>query len=160
MRAPPKAPELLRLEDQLCFALYAASRAMTRAYQPLLGPLGLTYPQYLVMMVLWAEGNASVRALGERLGLDSGTLTPLLKRLQSGGLVRRTRDAQDQRVVNIRLTPKGVALRARAKGVPVELLCRAGFPLQGSGLASLGRLRRALVALTKRLDDSDSPTHP
>jgi MarR family transcriptional regulator, organic hydroperoxide resistance regulator len=108
----------LLLDHQLCFALYAASLAMTRLYQPLLAKLGLTYPQYLVMLVLWQQDAVSVSHLGERLGLDSGTLTPLLKRMQASGLLARQRDTQDERRVLVQLTPAGLALRERAASIP------------------------------------------
>ncbi|MFY0578782.1 MarR family winged helix-turn-helix transcriptional regulator [Cystobacter fuscus] len=101
--------DVLRLDDQLCFALHAASRAMTGAYQPLLEELGVTYPQYLVLMALWEEDGARVSRLGERLYLDSATLTPLLKRLESRGLVERRRSQVDERVVEVFLTPEGRA---------------------------------------------------
>lgn len=142
----------LRLENQLCFALYAASRAFTRAYQPLLEPLGLTYPQYLVMLVLWEGQALSVSELGARLALDSGTLTPLLKRLQEAGFVQRKRDADDERIVRLSLTPSGKALRARASGVPLSLACRAGFTPDARGLQELERMRKAVVALTERMN--------
>src|SRR5262245_8480101 len=103
--------DLLQLDLQICFLLYGASRAVTQLYQPLLEPLGITYPQYLVMMVLWEERGASMRRLCERLYLDSGTLTPLVKRLESAGLVRRERSEDDERVVEVKLTEKGEALR-------------------------------------------------
>lgn len=132
----------LRLDDQLCFALYAASRRVVQAYQPLLAPLGLTYPQYLVMLVLWEEDGASVKRLGERLQLDSGTLTPLLKRMEAAGLLTRARDRVDERVVRIHLTAEGRALEARAAGVPAALLCRTDVSAQ-----ALAALRDALHAL-------------
>jgi MarR family transcriptional regulator, organic hydroperoxide resistance regulator len=108
----------LLLDNQLCFALYSASLAMTKLYKPLLDELGLTYPQYLVMLVLWEGDGLMVSALGERLSLDSGTLTPLLKRLESAGLVSRMRDAADERRVHIHLTVAGRRLKARAAKVP------------------------------------------
>lgn len=117
-------PDHLRLDQQLCFPLYAASNLMTRLYRPLLDELGLTYPQYLAMMVLWEASPSTVSALGERLLLDSGTLTPLLKRLEGAGLVCRTRDAADERRVLVSLTAEGLALRSRAEGVPHRLVCR------------------------------------
>ena len=117
-------PAHLRLDQQLCFPLYAASNLMTRLYRPLLDELGLTYPQYLAMLVLWEASPCTVSALGERLLLDSGTLTPLLKRLETAGLVRRTRDVADERRVLVSLTDDGLALRARADGVPHRLVCR------------------------------------
>ena len=144
--------DLLQLDQQLCFALYNASRAITRAYAPLLEPLGLTYPQYLVLLVLWAEDGLPVKQLGDRLGLDSGTLTPLLKRLEKNGIVTRKRDRGDQRVVHIHLTAAGKALRARARRVPVEAACLAGFDVGSDrSLAALVKLREELTALTARL---------
>jgi DNA-binding MarR family transcriptional regulator len=119
----------LQLDRQLCFALYASSLAMTKLYKPLLAPLGLTYPQYLVMLALWQDGISSVGALGERLGLDSGTLTPLLKRLAQAGLIARMRDAADERRVLIALTPAGEALRQRARDIPVTLACATACDL-------------------------------
>jgi DNA-binding MarR family transcriptional regulator len=118
--AVPMSDQLLRLDRQLCFALYAASRAMTRAYGPVLEPLGLTYPQYLVMLVLWETDDRTVGELGDRLGLDSGTLTPLLKRLEQRELIGRSRDPADERVVRIRLTDAGRALRDQATHVPAR----------------------------------------
>ena len=143
----------LSLDQQLCFALYSASRAMTRAYGPLLEPLGITYPQYLVLLVLWERDAASVKELGERLALDSGTLTPLLKRLEQRGLVARARDVDDERVVRVRLTKDGRALRAQARRVPAELACRAGFDVRKDAQASkrLEALREELVALARRV---------
>lgn len=108
----------LALDRQLCFALYAAQRAMTRRYRPVLEPLGLTYPQYLVLLALWERDGVRVRDLGERLFLDSGTLTPLLKRLQARGLVDRRRDPADERVVRVHLTEQGRALRSEVACVP------------------------------------------
>jgi MarR family transcriptional regulator, organic hydroperoxide resistance regulator len=112
----------LLLDNQLCFALYSASLAMTKLYKPLLDALGLTYPQYLVMLVLWEGDGLMVSELGQRLSLDSGTLTPLLKRLESAGLVSRMRDAADERRVHIRLTAAGRRLKTRAAQVPTCVL--------------------------------------
>ena len=112
------ADELLKLDNQLCFAVYSASLAMTRLYKPLLDKLGLTYPQYLVLLVLWERDGLTVSELGERLSLDSGTLTPLLKRLEAGGLVVRIRDSADERRVHVSLTAAGRKLKARAAEVP------------------------------------------
>lgn len=152
------ADDALLLDQQLCFALYNASRAVIRAYGPLLEPLGLTYPQYLVMLILWEEKSLSVKALGERLALDSGTLTPLLKRLEQRGLVTRQRDTEDERVVRISLTPDGQKLRAKARRVPTELACRTGFDLtEERERARLVRLREELAALAARLDVDDEP---
>ena len=118
-----------RLDDQLCFQLYTASRLATRAYRPLLRELGITYPQYIALMVLWewhdnGKPAQPVGALGERLLLDSGTLTPLLKRLEQNGLVDRIRDPVDERVVRIALTAQGVALSEQATGIPMKLACK------------------------------------
>lgn len=130
MTTRPKLPKAdaaawLALDAQLCFALYSASLAMTKLYKPLLEPLGLTYPQYLVMLVLWEADGQPVSAIGERLTLDSGTLTPLLKRLEAAGLVQRLRDAADERRVLIQLTAEGRALKAKALAVPQQVLCAA-----------------------------------
>ena len=115
---PVDANALLELDNQLCFALYSTSLAMTRLYKPLLAGLGLTYPQYLALLVLWEDDGLSVGELGERLFLDSGTLTPLLKRLESAGRVSRLRAVDDERRVRVTLTPAGRALKARAAQIP------------------------------------------
>src|SRR3954462_5510942 len=117
----PDPDRLLHLDNQLCFALYSASLAMTKLYKPLLDELGLTYPQYLVMLVLWERDGLTVSQLGERLALDSGTLTPLLKRLEAAELVQRLRDATDERRVLLQLTAAGRALKTRAMTVPKAL---------------------------------------
>ena len=139
--------DALALDNQLCFALYSASRALTRAYAPLLEPLGLTYPQYLVCLALWERDGRPVNELGTCLALDSGTLTPLLKRLEQAGVVERRRSTSDERVVQIYLTPAGRALRARARRVPKELAKLAGF----EDLGAIRRLRDELVALAARI---------
>ena len=118
MRKQPDPDQALLLDNQLCFALYSASLAMTKLYKPLLDELGLTYPQYLAMLALWERDGLMVSELGERLFLDSGTLTPLLKRLEAAGLVARIRDVQDERRVHISLTTAGRKLKARAQKVP------------------------------------------
>ncbi|MDT6963229.1 MarR family transcriptional regulator [Cupriavidus sp. SZY C1] len=120
---PSKTDDWLQLDQQLCFALYSTSLAMTKIYKPILGELGLTYPQYLAMLVLWEHRELSVSDLGARLRLDSGTLTPLLKRLESAGHVRRVRDTSDERRVLVSLTDAGQALRQSAEGIPERLLC-------------------------------------
>ncbi|MFT4265965.1 MAG: MarR family transcriptional regulator [Xenophilus sp.] len=140
--ATPSSDELLKLDSQLCFAVYSASLAMTRLYKPLLDKLGLTYPQYLVMLALWEEDGLMVSALGERLSLDSGTLTPLLKRLEAAGFVSRVRDVADERRVHIMLTPKGRRLKTRALDVPGCLLAASQCSLED--IASLTRQLRAL----------------
>ena len=121
-------PALL-LDNQLCFALYSTSLAMTKLYKPLLEALGLTYPQYLVMLVLWEQDDVSVSALGERLFLDSGTLTPLLKRMEAAGLLLRARSPDDERRVQISLTLAGRALQVRAAEVPACLVSATRLPL-------------------------------
>lgn len=119
----------LQLDKQLCFALYSASLAMTKLYKPLLKPLGLTYPQYLVMLVLWEKDDCMVSQLGDRLFLDSGTLTPLLKRMEASGWLQRQRDAVDERRVRIALTPAGLALRQDVAHIPVCLLQKTACTL-------------------------------
>ena len=114
----PLSKNALALDNQLCFALYSTSLAMTKLYKPLLAKLGLTYPQYLVMLALWGDDGLSVSSLGERLSLDSGTLTPLLKRLETNGLLARVRDAADERRVHILLTARGRALKTQAQNIP------------------------------------------
>ena len=113
--------DALRLENQLCFPLYAAAREIIKRYRPHLDPLGLTYTQYIAMMVIWEEGTVSVRDLGRKLFLDSGTLTPVLKSLEEKGFVRRYRCSEDERVLLVETTPEGLALRERAAGVPAEM---------------------------------------
>jgi DNA-binding MarR family transcriptional regulator len=142
----PKAAEWLKLDHQLCFALYASSLAMTKLYKPLLEPLGLTYPQYLVMLVLWEADGVAVSDLGARLTLDSGTLTPLLKRLEAAGLVQRRRDRDDERRVLVTLTAAGQALKARAAQVPLQVFCAANCSLD-----ELSALTRRLQALRGEL---------
>jgi MarR family transcriptional regulator, organic hydroperoxide resistance regulator len=135
-------PWSMVLDDQMCFALYAASRAVTGLYRPLLDALGLTYPQYLVLLVLWDRGSVPVKELGAALQLDYGTLTPLLKRLEAHGLLRRERRADDERSVQITLTPEGTALRERARSVPTFIGSSMGLsPAEFESLrASLRRL--------------------
>lgn len=132
-----------RLDDQLCFALYSASRAVTAAYRPLLTELNLTYPQYLVLLVLWEEGRANVSRLCERLHLDSGTLSPLLKRLESVGYVTRERSADDERRVEVVLTPSGKRLRTKASCIPERLMT-----LSQMSPDEVGSLRDAVLRLT------------
>jgi len=120
------SPYPLRLDDQLCFALYSTSLAMNKLYRQLLKPLGLTYPQYLVLLVLWEKAPLSVSQIGDHLFLDSATLTPLLKRLEAQGLVKRLRDSEDERQVSIHLTPEGQALQAQAADIPPAVFCASG----------------------------------
>ncbi|MEJ6020897.1 MarR family winged helix-turn-helix transcriptional regulator [Ramlibacter sp. PS4R-6] len=142
----PTADEMLHLDNQVCFALYSASLAMTKLYKPLLEEVGLTYPQYLAMLVLWEKDGLMVSEIGERLSLDSGTLTPLLKRLEAAGLVARVRDVQDERRVHITLTAAGRRLKQRAQKIP-------GCILEASqcSLPEVVRLTRELRGLRERL---------
>lgn len=137
----------LLLSNQLCFALYSATLAMTRVYRPLLETLDLTYPQYLVMLLLWEEDGRTMKELGEHLHLDSGTLTPLLKRLEGQGLLGRSRDPKDERLVRVVLTPEGTALRQRAQAVPPRI-----FQATGCSAPELASLREALLLLRDELE--------
>jgi len=139
--------EFLRLDRQICFSLNAASRAFGGVYRTLLKDLGLTYPQYLVMLVLWEDGELPVKRLGERLRLDSGTLSPLLKRLEAAGLVQRERSARDERSVRVRPTDAGTELRERAALVPRRIAAATGFDL-----AEIEDMRARLDRLTTALD--------
>lgn len=135
------------LQRQVCFALYSASRAATAVYRPMLDELGLTYPQYLVMLVLWEEDGRTVRELGECLALDSGTLSPLLKRLEAHGLIERRRSAEDERRVLVSLTTRGSKLQEQARAVPERLAAAAGL-----SAAELDSLRETLTKLTAALE--------
>lgn len=143
----------LQLDNQLCFKLYAASRAVIRAYKPMLDALGLTYPQYLVMLVLWgqeqAPGQPTLKALGQRLQLDSGTLTPLLKRLEQMGLVQRRRAQADEREVHLALSDSGRALQAQVLPLKAQLLCQ----FADQDLLEMEGLRRSLDRLLTRLSE-------
>lgn len=125
----PSSEDLLLLDRQLCFRLYATSRLVTRLYQPVLEPLGLTYPQYIVLMILWEDAPCPVSHIGERALLNTNTLTPLLKRLEQLGYVRRQRRMRDERVVEISLTKAGAALKSRCSCIPKELSKMTDFPL-------------------------------
>lgn len=145
------ADDGLQLDNQLCFKLYAASRAVIRAYKPMLDQLGLTYPQYLAMLVLWEwqqqpPAQPTVKALGERLLLDSGTLTPLLKRLEAQGLLLRRRSASDEREMHLGLTAAGCALRERVMPLKEQLLCERGVDAQ-----ALAALRGQVAVLLDQL---------
>ena len=122
-----KQENFLLLEKQICFQFYAASKAITNLYRPLLQPLDLTYPQYLVMLVLWEEGQVNVKRLGNRLKLDSGTLSPLLKKLEAKKLIIRKRSSTDERNLQITLTKEGTQLRKKATSIPFQLLCSLGL---------------------------------
>lgn len=148
---PPSADEL---DELLCFDLYAAQRAVTAAYRPVLGALGLTYPQYLVLVLLWGRGECAVREVAEALRLDHGTLTPLLRRMETAGLVTRTRSAADERVVIVGLTDEGDALRAHRDDVQCQIADAIG--LHDRDIVSLQRLlRRVTHATEAALEDAD-----
>jgi DNA-binding MarR family transcriptional regulator len=136
--------DLLKLENQVCFALAVASRTVIGLYRPLLEPLGLTHPQYLAMLALWERGPHSVRALGEALRLEPATLSPLLKRLESLGYVRRGRDPEDERALRVELTPAGAALRERALEIPPAVMRLLDMDVRQ--LASLRDTLHAVIA--------------
>ena len=146
-RKPATADQLLRLDNQICFAIYSAAHAFNRVYKPVLDLLGLTYPQYLAMLVLWERDGLAVKEIGERLFLDSGTLTPLLKRLEQAGLVKRTRSSEDERQVLIALTAQGLALRDKAHSVPMSILAASEC-----SVAELTSVKNEIVALRDRLN--------
>ena len=139
----------LLLDDQLCFALYAAQRAVTSAYRPLLDELGITYPQYLVLLVLWERGETTVKELAAALRLDYGTVSPLLKRLEAAGLVRRERATSDERSVLVACTARAEDLRARAARLPAALLTATGL-----AVPDVARLRAELWELTERAHEA------
>lgn len=139
--------DLLQLEKFLCFSVYSASHAFNRIYKPLLDGLGLTYPQYLVMVALWQEDNQSVRNIGEKMYLESSTLTPLLKRLEAAGLVSRKRDPKDERSVRVSLTGDGKALRTKAEEIPTCILEATGLDLE-----TAKRLNRDLRTMRDQLE--------
>jgi DNA-binding MarR family transcriptional regulator len=151
---PPRQPsgpdDPLNLGQQLCFAVYSAAHAFNRAYKPMLDRLGLTYPQYLVMLVLWERDGQTVGQIGERLQLDSSTLTPLLKRLEAAGHLRRNRDPEDERQVRIQLTPSGRALRQRAARIPAAMGEAIGRPTP-----EIQRLKAEILALRDALDAAE-----
>jgi MarR family transcriptional regulator, organic hydroperoxide resistance regulator len=151
--SPADLDQALLLDQQLCFALYSSSLQLTRLYKPQLDALGLTYPQYLVMLVLWEQDDLpeslTVNELGARLTLDSGTLTPLLKRMEVRGLIKRTRDAQDERRVKLKLSDAGRGLKAQARAVPASMRC-----LIGGEDADFAALRASLQALRVRLSQA------
>ncbi len=144
----PDLPE--RAEDMICFAVYAASHAMTRAYQPMLKPLGLTYPQYLVLTVLWADDIQTVGALGGRLGIESNTLTPLLKRLEATGHVKRRRGEDDERRVFVSLTSQGATLKEKAPEITRRIIESTGM-----GLDDLTQLVETLSRMKQSLTPTD-----
>ncbi len=140
--------ELTRLDNQLCFAFYSVSNALTRMYGPVLAPLELTYPQYLVMLVLWERAPRGMGELSSQLGMDFGTLSPLVKRLEKSGRVTRTRDPEDERRVIVGLTKAGEALREQAAGIPLEMSCQIGLP-QDEIVAVRDAVKRFLGAISQ-----------
>lgn len=146
------ADDALRLDRQLCFALHAASLAMTKAYKPHLEALGLTYPQYLVLLVLWEHDDLTVSDIGERLQLDSGTLTPLLKRLEAAGCLTRLRDSDDERRVRVQLTKAGRQMRRKVQDIPVCMLATTGLTR-----GEAGRLTAELHTLRQHLGGACAP---
>ena len=149
----PADDDMLALERQVCFALSVAARNVVAVYRPVLEPLGLTHPQYLVMLALWQHGPLSVKELSGLLQLDPGTLSPLLKRLEAAGLLRRERDARDQRNLALALTDKGRALRAEAEKIPAGIVERLGMPVDEL-MALQGALTRVIGASRQALDAS------
>ncbi|MGF1551095.1 MAG: MarR family winged helix-turn-helix transcriptional regulator [Paracoccaceae bacterium] len=139
----------LRLDDQLCFALYVATNAIVRSYRPMLAEIGLTYPQYLLMLVLWQDGDRTVRQLADRLKLSPSAVTPLVDRLEAADLVRRRRDDNDRRVVHVELTERGAATEHEAAAVQRRVACNTGLDVQG-----LAAMRDHLHALAERLSDT------
>jgi MarR family transcriptional regulator, organic hydroperoxide resistance regulator len=149
----PNGTGSVALTDLVCFDLYSAARAITRAYRPILSGLGLTYPQYLVMVMLWHYAPRTVKDLGENLDLDSGTLSPLLKRLEASGLVTRRRRPDDERTVEITPTPKGRSLERDAKRIPVEMAAVMGIPeTEERKLRAL--LRKLTASLATQVEDA------
>ena len=137
----------LQLDNQICFAVYSTAHAFNRVYKPLLDRLGLTYPQYLVMLVLWERDDVPLKDIGERLFLDSGTLTPLLKRMETADLIKRTRSTADERQVLIALTSKGQGLKEKARAVPEGILASTAC-----SLGELSAIKNEIVALRDRLN--------
>ncbi|MDO7906879.1 MarR family transcriptional regulator [Paenibacillus sp. JX-17] len=138
----------LSLDDHLCFSLYASSRAILRLYRPFLDEIGLTYPQYLVLLVLWEQGQTTVKVLGQRLELDSGTLTPMLKRMEAAGLVERSRTTEDERFVMVKITDKGAELRDKAMCIPRSL-----FEASGMTVEETQALNSAIRKLSHQVND-------
>lgn len=147
MAKKPALASLLHLDNQICFAVYSAGHAFNRVYKQLLEKLGLTYPQYLVMLVLWERDHLPVKEIGEKLFLDSGTLTPLLKRLETAGLVKRTRGEKDERTVIVTLTAQGEAMRDQAKSVPQGILGASDCTAE-----ELVAMKDDIIALRDRLN--------
>lgn len=147
--ARPSSSDLLKIDNLLCFALYSAGHSFTRLYKPLLEPLGLTYPQFLVMIALWEADGQTVSDIGEKLLLESSTLTPLLKRLETAGLIKRTRDREDERVVRITLTRQGAALKDKAATIPEAIGCATNLTIN-----DVKKLTQEIAALRKTLQSA------
>ncbi|WP_424464075.1 MarR family winged helix-turn-helix transcriptional regulator [Pseudoclavibacter helvolus] len=142
-------------DEMICFSLYAASRATTQAYRKLLEPFGITYPQYLVLVVLWNDGEQTVRSLGELLQLDSGTLSPLLKRMADAELISRDRRESDERVIDVRLTARGVALRSELSHIPARIAAGTGLDGAESGAALLRTLHHLTETMQSAAEAAD-----
>ena len=142
--------QYLRLDNQLCFLFYSVSRAMTRMYGPLLGKLGLTYPQYLVLLILWEQDNVEVNRITGLLHMDTGTVSPMLKRLESADLIIRSRSADDERKVIISLTDTGRKLKEEAASVPAELFCRTGLTID-----EYRSMKTVLEQLLNKMEDAE-----
>jgi DNA-binding MarR family transcriptional regulator len=142
--------ESLKLDNQLCFALYACSKEVTRIYKPVLDKFGITYTQYITLLVLWEQDNITVKELGQKLHLDSGTLTPLLKKLENIGVVQRVRDTQDERNVYVKLTDRGVSMKDEALEIPTKVFCHTGIPIEEAI-----ELREKLKVLLNNLNERE-----
>lgn len=142
-----KQNELLKLENQICFPMYVASRMITRAYQPMLDEMGITYPQYLVLMALWEQDEQTVNEIGQKLYLNTNTITPLLKRMEKTGLIARTRSKEDERKVMITLTDQGLALKEKAYCIPEQILGKTGLQAD-----DMGDLREQIYKLIRQME--------
>ncbi len=143
--------EYLRLDNQLCFIFYTISRTITRLYGPLLAELGVTYPQYLVLLILWETDNIAVNRITELLHMDTGTVSPMLKRLETAGLISRQRSGDDERIVIVSLTEKGKKLKVKAGSVPAELFCKTGLTPD-----EYSSLKQSLPALLHKMEAGES----
>lgn len=142
--------ESLKLDNQLCFALYACAKEVTKIYKPVLDAFGITYTQYITLLVLWEQDNLTVKELGKKLHLDSGTLTPLLKKLENIGIVQRVRDTQDERNVYVKLTDRGAGMKEEALEIPTKVFCHTGIPME-EAIALREQLKILLNNLNERV---------
>jgi DNA-binding MarR family transcriptional regulator len=156
--ADPQQPDLLQLDRQVCFALSVAARSVVAVYRPLLEPMGLTHPQYLVMLALWERSPRSVKDLSTTLALDPGTLSPLLKRLEAAGLIGRGRVPSDERTLAVTLTDAGRELRAKAEAVPPAIVARLGIPV--SDLEDLHAALTRVIAAARAVPDAEATPAP